>query len=243
MNLQDQVCVITGAARGIGLAAAKALVTRGARVVLADLDAAALAEAVEALPEGRVLAVQADVTRAEDMERVVAEARARWDEIAVWINNAGLARHRWITEYSEGEIDLMLAVNLKGTILGSQAALRAMRPQRRGHILNIISTASLRGIPSETVYCAAKWGVRGFTQGLAEEAAPHRVRVTAILPGGVDTAFWDDASERAAPKQLFLKPEHIADGITRCIEMDDFCVPRELVLRSLDDSDFSVRPE
>lgn len=243
MNLQDQVCVITGAARGIGLAAAKALSARGARVVLVDLDAAALNEAVEALPQDRALAVQADVTRAEDMERVVVEARARWDEIAIWINNAGLARHRWITDYSEGEIDLMLAVNLKGTILGSQAALRAMRPQRRGHIINVISTASLRGIPSETVYCAAKWGVRGFTQGLAEEAAPHRIRVTAILPGGVDTAFWDDASERAAPKQLFLKPEHIADGILRCLEMDDFCVPRELVLRSLDDSDFSVRPE
>lgn len=243
MNLQDQVCVITGAARGIGLAAAKALSARGARVVLVDLDAAALDEAVEALPQGRALAVQADVTRAEDMERVVVEARARWDEIAIWINNAGLARHRWITDYSEGEIDLMLAVNLKGAILGSQAALRAMRPQRRGHIINVISTASLRGIPSETVYCAAKWGVRGFTQGLAEEAAPHRIRVTAILPGGVDTAFWDDASERAAPKQLFLKPDHIADGILRCLEMDDFCVPRELVLRSLDDSDFSVRPE
>lgn len=243
MNLQDQVCVITGAARGIGFAAARALVARGARIVLVDLDATALAEAVEALPEGRALVVQADVTRAEDMERVVLETRARWDEIAIWINNAGLARHRWITDYTEGEIDLMLAVNLKGTILGSQAALRAMQPQKRGHIINVISTASLRGIPSETVYCAAKWGVRGFTQGLAEEAAPHRIRVTALLPGGVDTAFWDDASERTAPRQLFLKPEHIAEGIVRCLEMDDFCVPRELVLRSLDDSDFSVRPE
>lgn len=242
MKLQDQVCVITGAARGIGLAAAKALCSRGARVVLVDLDAAALAEAADALPEDCALAVQADVSRAEDVERIVVESRARWDEISVWINNAGLARHHWITDYTEGEIDLMLAVNLKGTILGSQAALRVMQPQKRGHIINIISTASLRGIPSETVYCAAKWGVRGFTQGLAEEAAPHRIRVTALLPGGVDTAFWDDASERNAPRQLFLKPEHIAEGIVRCLEMDDFCVPRELVLRSLDDSDFSVQP-
>ena len=242
MNLHEQVCVITGGARGIGLAAAQALVGRGAKVVLVDQDYAALTEVATSLPEGQVLSVVANVSRGDDVARIVTETTAHFGDIAVWINNAGLARHRWIPDYSEGEIDLMLDVNLKGTILGSQAAMRAMIPQRRGHIVNVISTASLRGIPSETVYCAAKWGVRGFTQGLAEEAAPHRIRVTALLPGGVDTAFWNEASERSAPTQLFLRPEHIADGIIRCLEMEDFCVPRELVLRSLDDSDFSVKP-
>lgn len=242
MNLHEQVCVITGGARGIGLAAAQALVGRGAKVVLVDQDYAALTEVATSLPEGQVLSVVANVSRGDDVARIVTETTVHFGDIAVWINNAGLARHRWIPDYSEGEIDLMLDVNLKGTILGSQAAMRAMIPQRRGHIVNVISTASLRGIPSETVYCAAKWGVRGFTQGLAEEAAPHRIRVTAVLPGGVDTAFWNEASERSAPTQLFLRPEHIADGIIRCLEMEDFCVPRELVLRSLDDSDFSVKP-
>lgn len=242
MNLHEQVCVITGGARGIGLAAAQALVGRGAKVVLVDQDYAALTEVATSLPEGQVLSVVANVSRGDDVARIVTETTAHFGDFAVWINNAGLARHRWIPDYSEGEIDLMLDVNLKGTILGSQAAMRAMIPQRRGHIVNVISTASLRGIPSETVYCAAKWGVRGFTQGLAEEAAPHRIRVTAVLPGGVDTAFWNEASERSAPTQLFLRPEHIADGIIRCLEMEDFCVPRELVLRSLDDSDFSVQP-
>jgi NAD(P)-dependent dehydrogenase (short-subunit alcohol dehydrogenase family) len=233
MILQDQVCIITGAAKGIGLATARAFLERGARVASLDLESCPL--------EG-VLSVQCDVTRSAEVEAAVAVVEQALGGISVWVNNAGLARHRWIQDYTETEIDLMLAVNLKGTILGSQAALRAMIPGKRGHIINIISTASLRGIPSETVYCAAKWGVRGFTQGLAEEAAAHRIRVTALLPGGVDTAFWDDAAERQAPRQLFLKPEHIADGIVRCLEMDDFCVPRELVLRSLDDSDFSVQP-
>lgn len=233
MILQDQVCIITGAAKGIGLATARAFLERGARVASLDLESCPL--------EG-VLSVRCDVTRSAEVEAAVAVVEQALGGISVWVNNAGLARHRWIQDYTESEIDLMLAVNLKGTILGSQAALRAMIPGKRGHIINIISTASLRGIPSETVYCAAKWGVRGFTQGLAEEAAAHRIRVTALLPGGVDTAFWDDAAERQAPRQLFLKPEHIADGIVRCLEMDDFCVPRELVLRSLDDSDFSVQP-
>lgn len=242
MNLQDQVCVITGAARGIGLATAQTLLQRGAKVALVDVRPDALVEAVKGMPADRVRCIVADVTQAKAVNRIVEDTEAGFGRIAVWINNAGLARHRWIPDYTETEIDLMLAVNLKGTILGSQAALRTMIPQRFGHIINVISTASLRGIPSETVYCAAKWGVRGFTQGLAEEAAAHRIRVTALLPGGVDTDFWTDASERKAPAQLFLKPEHVADGIVRCLEMDDICVPRELVLRSLDDSDFSVKP-
>ncbi len=239
MKLKDQTCVITGAARGIGLAIAEALSNQGARVVLADVDAAALA-AVN-LPNSK--GIVCDITKAADVERLASEAEVAFGPIAVWVNNAGLARHRWIPDYTEAEIDLMLAVNLKGTILGSQSALRRMIPQKRGHIINIISTASLRGVPSETVYCAAKWGVRGFTQGLQEEAAPHRVRVTAVLPGGVATDFWTGASPRQAPLEKFLSPAQIADAVVKVIEMDDYCVARELVLRSLDDSDFSVKPE
>jgi len=235
MNLTNQVCAVTGGAKGIGLATAQALLARGARVALLDLENVTL-------DHPHALSIRCDVSHATDVQSAVDQITEQFGPISVWVNNAGLARHRWIPDYTEAEIDLMLAVNLKGTILGSQAALKAMIPHKRGHIINVISTASLRGIPSESVYCAAKWGVRGFTQGLAEEAAAHRIRVTAVLPGGVDTAFWDDASQRQAPKQLFLKPEHIADGIVSCIEMDDFCVTRELVLRSLDDSDFSVKP-
>lgn len=242
MNLTGQTAVVTGAAQGIGLATACLLQEHGMNVVLADVSEPALNQALARFDPARTLAQVCDVTQGAAIEELVRTTEARFGPPAVWINNAGLARHRWIADYTESEIDLMLAVNLKGTVLGSQAALRSMTPHRRGHIINIISTASLRGIPGETVYCAAKWGARGFTQGLAEEAAPHRIRVTALLPGGVDTAFWDDASPRAAPKQLFLQPRHIADAILSCLQLDDFCVPRELVLRSLDDADFSVQP-
>src|SRR5690606_15399110 len=132
-----------------------------------------------------------------------------------------MARHHRIVDYTEADIDLMLAVNLKGTILGSQAALRAMTPHRRGHIVNIISTASLRGIPTETVYCAAKWGARGFTQGLREEAAAVGVRVSALLPGGVDTAFWDDAAKnRVMRRETFLSAKMVADAVVALIRMD-----------------------
>jgi NADP-dependent 3-hydroxy acid dehydrogenase YdfG len=170
----------------------------------------------------------------------VSQSEKRYGPIQVWINNAGLARHRPIIDYSEAEIDLMLDVNLKGTILGSQAALRSMSQQKRGYIINIISTASLRGVPAETVYCAAKWGARGFTQGLREEAAQYGVKVTGLLPGGVDTAFWDKATDnRNLDRHNWLQAIDIAQAVRSLVKMPDHVVPQELVLRAILDRDFS----
>jgi short-subunit dehydrogenase len=103
----------------------------------------------------------------------------------------------------------------------------------------VISTASLRGIPQETVYCAAKWGVRGFTQGLREEAAPVGVRVSALLPGGVDTAFWSGAVDRAMPVEDFLAPRQVALALIGLVQMENTVVPQELVIRAIRDRDFT----
>jgi NAD(P)-dependent dehydrogenase (short-subunit alcohol dehydrogenase family) len=239
MTLSETCCIVTGAARGIGFAIASALHTAGARVVLNDVDPVAVRASAARLGTERALAVPGDITRAADVAALAKEAVSAFGPMGVWINNAGLARHRAIVDYTEAEVDLMLAVNLKGTILGSQAALRAMAPLRRGHIVNIISTASLRGVPTETVYCAAKWGARGFTQGLREEAAPHNVRVTALLPGGVDTGFWDEAvNGRSLPRENWLRAYDVAAAVLALLEMPDHVVPQELVVRAMMDRDF-----
>ena len=238
MNDSKPCAVVTGAARGIGRSLAARLLQEGYRVVLGDADEPALRETAAALASPDALPFRADVTSAADCARL-ADCAGTPGGLALWINNAGLARHRAVVDYTEAEIDLMLSVNLKGTILGSQAALRAMAPQRAGHIFNIISTAALRGIPSETVYCAAKWGVRGFTQGLREEAAAVGVRVTALLPGGVDTGFWKDAVSRKMPTEDFLTAAQVADAVVALARMDASVVPQELVLRALKDRDFA----
>jgi NADP-dependent 3-hydroxy acid dehydrogenase YdfG len=240
MNLAQSTCVVTGAARGIGRALAEALIAEGARVVLSDRDEATLSATLSELSSPQAAAVPADVTSSDAMAELAAEAQRTFGPVDLWVNNAGLARHRRIVDYSEAEIDLMLAVNLKGVIVGSQAALRVMAPRRRGYIVNIASTAALRGVPTETVYCAAKWGVRGFTQGLREEAAAADVRVTAVLPGGVDTPFWKDAvSDRSMDTRNFLTAADVADAIVGLARMDDRIVPQELVLRAMHDRDFS----
>jgi NAD(P)-dependent dehydrogenase (short-subunit alcohol dehydrogenase family) len=238
MKLKGTCCVVTGAARGIGLAIGQALLERGARVLLSDVDAAALEEVVRDLGPGAAACV-ADVSSAASMQEVVEAARRHGGQIRVWVNNAGMARHRAVVDYTEAEIEAMLAVNLKGTILGSQAALREMRRTGCGHIVNVISTASLRGIPRESVYCAAKWGVRGFTQALREEAASHGVRVSGLLPGGVDTAFWTGAVDRVMPVQDFLSAQEVALALVGLLEMPDHVVPQELVVRSIRDRDFT----
>lgn len=241
-RFEGSCVVVTGAARGIGLALARTLLARGARVILSDIDQDLLQEALVSLNHPNATGMAADVTRAGDMAALAEKGLQTGVPLLCWVNNAGLARHRAVLEYTEAEISRMLDVNLKGTILGSQAALRAMSRQKNGHIINIISTASLRGIPGETVYCAAKWGARGFTQGLREEAAALGVRVTAVLPGGVDTDFWKDATERAMPVQDFLTAQQVADAVVSIMQMEANIVPQELVIRALRDRDFAQAP-
>lgn len=241
MNLTQSVCIVTGAARGIGRAIAEALLAAGARVVLSDTNEPALSDAVAALAHPRATGAVADVTSAESLAALVRDTERTVGPVDLWVNNAGLARHRRIVDYTEAEIDLMLAVNLKGVILGSQAAMRVMAPRRRGYIVNIASTASLRGVPTETVYCAAKWGVRGFTQGLREEAAASDIRVTAVFPGGVDTPFWAEAApDRPVDVGHFLSAAEVAEAVVALARMDDRVVPQELVLRAMHDRDFGA---
>ena len=233
MKIENGVFLITGGSSGIGLALLTTLKQLGGKVI---------SFSNEKCPDSDCLSVVGDVADAGDNQGALDSAVQEFGKLDVWINNAGVAKHRAIPEYTEKEIDWMLNVNLKGTILGSQVAMRYFLQQEDAagsSIINVISTASLRGIPTESVYCATKWGVRGFTKALAEEAAEFGVRVSGILPGGVDTAFWDVAVDRKMPVEDFLTPQQIADGIISVLKMDDNCVAREIVLRAVKDRDFA----
>jgi NAD(P)-dependent dehydrogenase (short-subunit alcohol dehydrogenase family) len=241
MKISDSVTVITGAARGIGLALTEALTAEGGRVVMLDRDADLLSAAASRLPRHQVITQIADVRVRSELDEAAGLALSHFGGLDAWINNAGLARHKPVLEYSGEDLDLMMDVNLKGAVLGCQAALAAMAPRGRGRIVNLISTAALRGIPTESFYCATKWGLRGFTQALAEEAAPLGIAVSALLPGGVDTAFWNDAVDREMPVADFLTPAQVADAALGILRQDENCVTRELVVRSLADRDFAGR--
>src|SRR5258708_19859311 len=147
MKLTDDHCVVTGAARGIGLAIAEAMLAAGARVIASDVKATALKTAVDANGSPRLHGIAADVSSASSLKTLAHEAERLFGPIELWINNAGLARHRPILQYTEDEIDLMLDVNLKRTILVSQSASRPMSPPRQAYILTILPPPTFPPLP------------------------------------------------------------------------------------------------
>jgi len=196
--LDKQVTIVTGAAQGIGLAIAEAVLAHGGSVLVADVDGDKAAEAVAPLAaEGaNIAAIQCDVTSEQDQARVVAECLDRFGRIDALVNNAGVTRDGYISKLSEADFDLVLDVSLKGAWLGSRAVAPLLRRQGSGSIVNISSLSGKVGNPGQTNYSAAKAGLIGLTKALAKEIGPSGVRVNAVQPGLIRTAM-----------TLVMKPE------------------------------------
>ena len=189
MRLRDRVAVMTGAGSGIGAASALAMAREGARVIVADIDEAAARATAAAIEKegGQALAMRADVSRAIDNDTLVHRAVATWNRLDIFFANAGLPQPQAsIGQLDEDTIDRILAVNVKGVLLGARAALPIMKKARRGVFLITASTAAIRPRGGH-VYAASKGAVVTLAGSLAMEAAPHGVRVVAIAPVATET--------------------------------------------------------
>jgi 3-oxoacyl-[acyl-carrier protein] reductase len=189
MRLVDRVAVVTGAGSGIGAAAAAAMAREGARVIVADLDETGAKATVAAIENagGHALAITADVTRGADNQAMVELALATWGRLDIFYANAGVPQAQGsIANLDEALIDRILAVNVKGVMLGAKYALPVMKKARRGVFLITASTAAIRPRGGH-VYAASKGAVVTLTGSLALEAAPHGVRVVAIAPVATET--------------------------------------------------------
>ena len=187
--LDGKVAIVTGAGRGIGKACALILAEDGASVALSGRDQArleAMVVTVEALGVG-ALAVSGDVSRLQDVERLVAETRERFGRIDVLVNNAGITRDALLIRMKDEDWDEVLAVNLKGAFYTSRACARVMMRQRSGRIINITSVAGLMGNAGQVNYSAAKAGLLGLTKAAARELAHWGILVNAVAPGLIDT--------------------------------------------------------
>ncbi|HXV40480.1 MAG TPA: SDR family NAD(P)-dependent oxidoreductase [Steroidobacteraceae bacterium] len=228
--LAGKHALITGAGRGIGAAIARALAAEGARVTLLARTAGQLAQVAATIPVGAA-AITADVTDPEQVGRALLEARDAAGEIHILVNNAGKPASRAIAKSDEHFWRDILGVNLDGVYHMTRAVIPGMLAGEWGRVVNVASTAGLRGYAYCTAYCAAKHGVIGLTKALALEVARTGITVNAVCPGYTDTGVVQDAirniSEKTArseadareslvsfnPQQRLVKPEEVANAV------------------------------
>ena len=192
MKLENKVAIVTGAARGIGLAIAKRYVAAGAKVTLADVDAAAGEAAAHELGNARCRFIATDVSEARQAETMVAETCRTFGGLDILVNNAGIIHTADFLDLAEADFDRVLRVNLKGAFLVGQAAARRMVADVRsgkppGAIINLSSINAVVAIPNQLPYCVSKGGIDQLTKVMALALAPHGIRVNAIGPGSIMT--------------------------------------------------------
>jgi 3-oxoacyl-[acyl-carrier protein] reductase len=226
-SLQGQVAVVTGASRGIGRAVAIALASEGATVVVNYARSSQAADEVVAQIEaagGAAIALQADVSQADQVDSLVATTLEKFGRVDVLVNNAGITRDTLLLRMKLEDWQAVIDLNLTGVFLCTRAVAKIMLKQRSGRIINIASVAGQMGNPGQANYSAAKAGVIGFTKTVAKEMASRGVTVNAVAPGFIATDMTDDLPNtdeilKFIPLGRFGQPEDIA-GMVRFLAAD-----------------------
>jgi 3-oxoacyl-[acyl-carrier protein] reductase len=230
--LAGRVALVTGGSRGIGRATALRLAGLGAVVAICGRDREALdatSAALNRMTKGS-LAQVADVTRSEDVAKLVAATEAKLGAIAILINNAGIGLFGPAHEKTEADWDRVLNSNLKSVFLVSRAVAPSMIREGRGDIINISSLAGHNAFAGGGIYCASKWGVQGLSACMAEDLREHGIRVSVICPGSVATEFSGRGPKDAGKA---LKAEDVAHAVAAVVTQGAGSFISEIQLRPL----------
>ncbi len=208
MKLQNKIAIVTGGASGMGRAICLRYAQEGTSVIVADMNLAGAQGLVDEITQsgGKAAAVQVDVRRQDDAQRMVDAAVAQFGGVDILVNNAGVGKIIPFLETTEKDWNFMFDINCKGLLWCSQTAARQMIQQGRGgKIINLASQAGRRGEALVLAYCASKACVISMTQSMGLALAEHKINVNAIAPGMVDTPFWVEVDKQFA--KLLNLPE------------------------------------
>jgi len=227
--LQGKLALITGGSQGIGLAIAHALADEGCNLIISGRNRPRLNRAAKELcKRTQVTALACDVRDPRSVRRMFALVTWKFKTLEILINSAGIAHaFRPTAEVSAKEWTDVIATNLTGTFLVTQAALPLMR--RGGAIANVLSMSAKRAFPNLSAYNASKFGALGFTNTLREELRRQGIRVIAVLPGSTDTPIWKTLWPKA-PRHKMIRPETVAEAVVAALQLPPESTVEELAI-------------
>jgi 3-oxoacyl-[acyl-carrier protein] reductase len=218
MNLKNAVALITGGTSGIGRAIAQSLATAGARVAITGRDNRRLTDAARDLG---VHPIHADVAVEADIARTYREVVEKFGDLDILVNNAGVGVFKNLVEFDRESFESVFATNVTGAMLMAREAAKHFIARKRGNIVNIASTAALRGAPNGTAYYASKFALRGMTECWRAELRRYNIRVFLINPSEVVTNFFATAGLPQKENPTKLRAEDIAYIVKAALEMED----------------------
>jgi NADP-dependent 3-hydroxy acid dehydrogenase YdfG len=240
-GIKDKIVVITGASSGIGEATALLLVERGAKVVLGARGSGRLKALADRITQsgGEVAYAVTDVRKRADLSALVHLACEKFGKLDVIFNNAGVMPVSPLRDLRVEDWDEMVDVNIKGVLYGIAAALPVFRKQGFGHFVNTASTAAHKTVPNQSVYSGTKYAIRAISEGLRQEVAEEKLRVTIISPGFTRTNFADNVTNAEVKAQLAasrdkfaMAPDAIARAVVFSIEQPADVDVGEIIVRS-----------
>jgi NAD(P)-dependent dehydrogenase (short-subunit alcohol dehydrogenase family) len=229
--MKDKIAVVTGGSKGIGYAIAESLLKTGANVFICARDKAELKQALEKLSAfGKVDGEICDVRSETQVQMMLDECVRIFGGVDILVNNAGIGIiGKTVEEMSAAEFEQTLETNLFGVFYACHHAIPLMRSRGGGYIINISSLAGQNAHPRMAAYNASKFGLNGFTEALMQEVREHKIKVTAICPGSVNTYFGGDTP---SPDQSWqLQPEDIAQTVIDLLNMNERALPSKIEIR------------
>lgn len=230
--MKEKIALVTGGATGLGFALCEELLKQNISICMVGRNEERLKEAYKKLREkyeGSISCIVGDVSYEVAVKDLFLKLESENKYVEYLFNCAGVGRFGALEENSSEQIDTTFSGSLIGLILMSSNAVRFMREQG-GTIVNIMSTAALKGNKNESIYCAAKWGARGFTESLKTELKGSNIKVMSVYPGGMKTPFWNYECGSNPDTTKFMEPEEVAEEIVHAVlDKKSMCVS-ELVI-------------